>query len=80
MGTSILHEWRRQFWTRNWGRYSWKNLKHSDLSLKVREIMEAMDISDGSVDFDYSGLKKLRAKWVALLLTTEYKRNHITSV
>ena len=50
----------------------------SDRRFKVREIVEAIGISHGSVVSilnDHLGMRKLFARWVPCLLTIDHKRN-----
>ena len=52
----------------------------ADRRLKVREIVEAIGISHGSVVSimkDHLGMKKLSARWVPRLLTIYHKRNRV---
>ena len=49
-----------------------------DRRLKLREIVEAIGISHGSVVSilnDHLGMKKLSARWVPRLLTIDHERN-----
>ena len=51
----------------------------ADRRLKVRQIVEAIGISHGSVDSilkDHLGMKK---RWVPRLLTIDYKCNRLTT-
>lgn len=53
----------------------------ADRRLKVREIVEAIGISHGSVVSilnDHLGMRKLSARWVPRLLTIDHKRNRVT--
>ncbi|QQP31674.1 Putative mariner transposase [Caligus rogercresseyi] len=54
----------------------------ADRRLKVREIVEAIGISHGSVVSilkDHLAMKKLSARWVPRLLTIDHKRNRVTT-
>ncbi|QQP58373.1 Putative mariner transposase [Caligus rogercresseyi] len=54
----------------------------ADRRLKVREIVEAIGISNGSVVSilkDHLAMKKLSARWVPRLLTIDHKRNRVTT-
>jgi histone-lysine N-methyltransferase SETMAR len=54
----------------------------ADRRLKVREIVEAIGISHGSVVSilnDHLGMRKLSARWVPRLLTVDHKRNRVTT-
>ena len=49
-----------------------------DRRLKVREIVEAIGISHGSVVSilkDHLGMKKLSTRWVPRMLTIDHKQN-----
>ena len=59
-----------------------RNMVLADRRLKVREIVEAIGISHGSVVSilkDHLGMKKLSARWVPRLLTIDHKRNRVTT-
>ena len=59
-----------------------RNMLLSNRRLKVRQIVEAIGISDGSVVSilkDHLGMKKLSARWVQRLLTIDHKRNRVTT-
>ena len=54
----------------------------ADRRLKVREIVEVIGISHGSVVSilnDHLGMRKLSARWVPRLLTVDHKRNRVTT-
>ena len=54
----------------------------ADRRLKVREIVEAIGTSHGSVVSilkDHLGMKNLYARWVRRLLTIDHKRNRVTT-
>ncbi|QQP40773.1 Putative mariner transposase [Caligus rogercresseyi] len=54
----------------------------ADRRLKVREIVEAIGISHGSVVSilkDHLAMKNLSARWVLRLLTIDHKRNRVTT-
>ena len=59
-----------------------RNMLLADRRLKVREIVEAIGISHGSVVSilkDHLGMKKLSARWVPCLVTIDHKRNRVTT-
>ena len=52
----------------------------NDRRIKVREIVEAIGISQGtlfSILFEKLGVKRISARWVPCLLSEENKRNHV---
>lgn len=54
----------------------------ADRRLKVREIIEAISVSYGSVVTilnDHLGMRKLSARWVRFLLTIDHKLNRVTT-
>ena len=59
-----------------------RNMVLADRRLKVREIVEAIGISHGSVVSilkDHLCMKKLSARWVPRLLIIDHKRNCVTT-
>ena len=59
-----------------------RNMVLADRRLKVRQIVEAIGISHGSVVSilkDHLGMKNLSARWGPLLLTIDHKRNRVTT-
>ena len=53
----------------------------TDRRVKVRELVEATDISHGtviSILYEQLGMKKLSARWVPRLLTVDHKRDRVT--
>ena len=59
-----------------------RNMVLADRRLKVREIIEAIGISQRAVVSilkDHLGMKKLSARWVPRLLTIDHKCNRVTT-
>lgn len=81
---SYKTEWRRTFWTSDWGRYTRNNWYIQDMvladpRLKVREIVVAFGISHGSVfsiSNDHLGMSALFVRWVLCLLTITPKEKN----